>query len=476
MEETDHHDTRTTLTASSSSSPIVFALGSNGSGQLGIGHNDDSSHAQKCLFQIVDGGDDKDSNPNSKLKSGGGGVKKIVAGGNHTLLLTKDGRVFLAGNDRGGKSPKKEEEKEKDETSSKSIFREYRIDDSLDLGSSTTTTTSTTTHRTPSKETKIISDVAATWEASFFVVNRQIVYVRGTGSKGELGLGQEVCQVERPTKVFDVDDDLNDDGDDVDNTTIGVAAAAAATAAVVVAAGPVDTTTTTTKPKPKPHISTISASMSHVVFVLSDGRCFGWGSCRKGQLGENHRKDKILWRPTRIDQDSSLTFKPEGVVVGRDHTAFLSCGKRLLVWGETKDFDVHGQALSHKLTRQDTVVSGWSSIHVSSSSSSTVVSVGKNRRGQLAPTNLPPVKALAAGSEHCVAITTTQEIIAWGWGEHGNCGEEVDGKGDVAGRWNVISSPLLASDKYRVEAVAAGCATTFVICCEKKVNNQNMGK
>ncbi|KIW19814.1 hypothetical protein PV08_00389 [Exophiala spinifera] len=480
---------------------LVFALGSNGYGQLGTGHREDSAAAQRCLFEgppqveetpcssgRSDG--DGDADTTTSIESGTGNrsgtgtenddattttvtmqVKKIVAGGNHTLLLTLDGRIFAAGKPVGEfERDSDEEEQEEDQgqptppppsppprprqpstRTPSTVFRECRTDF---LAGATTETQTEAEATGPKRNTKCyISDVAATWDASFFVVDRKSVYVLGTGSKGELGLDHDVHETRRPRKVFDVGHQDDDDG----NGSISFTTVEAATTTITTTAAEAD-------------ILTIAASMSHVVVLLSDGRCFGWGACRKGQLGDKFRVDKALWRPTRIDKkDSSslLPFRPDGVVLGREYTAFFRCGKPLLVWGERKDFLHEGQqALNHTLHKGDIVVSGWSSLHIlscSPSSSPTVMSSGKNHRGQLAPDKLPSITALAAGSEHCVAVTTTQDVIAWGWSEHGNCGAEVDRKGNVAGRWNVISLPPLSS-KYRVTAVAGGCATTFVIC------------
>jgi hypothetical protein len=126
-------------------------------------------------------------------------------------------------------------------------------------------------------------------------------------------------------------------------------------------------------------------------------------------------------------------------------------------WLGSDDFD-------WVLGYDDAVVSGWTSVHVlkGPASQGRVESVGKNNHGQFAPENLPPLRALAAGSEHCVAITKDNQVVAWGWGEHGNCGEKIDERGNVSRRWNVISLPDIDGG-FGVKSVAAGCATTFVV-------------
>ena len=73
----------------------IFALGSNGSGQLGIGHMDDVSLPVECIF---DDDTDNQQNANDKVVGGRRGkVKRISCGGNHTLILFEDGAVYAAG-------------------------------------------------------------------------------------------------------------------------------------------------------------------------------------------------------------------------------------------------------------------------------------------------------------------------------------------------------------------------------------------
>ncbi len=67
----------------------LYAFGSNGSGQLGIGNTEDTATPQICLFPE---GSEIPSRP-----------LKIVAGGNHTLLLLEDGTVYCAGGPRDGR-------------------------------------------------------------------------------------------------------------------------------------------------------------------------------------------------------------------------------------------------------------------------------------------------------------------------------------------------------------------------------------
>jgi protein ATS1 len=106
-----------------------------------------------------------------------------------------------------------------------------------------------------------------------------------------------------------------------------------------------------------------------------------------------------------------------------------------------------------------------------------VVSVrswGRDDHGQLAPAGLPAVRAIAAGSEHALALTrdSKRRLLAWGWGEHGNCGEAIDARGDVKGRWNEIPLPGRRSSgnsssggvnaDVGAVVIGAGCASSWV--------------
>ena len=125
----------------------LYAFGSNGSGQLGIGSKDDVSTPQVCLFP-----------EGSELP---GRPLKVAAGGNHTLVLLDDGNVYYAGSPRDGRAQ---------------------------LGTSLASTTSF--------QRAYISDLghkvttcSAFWEGSVFVSNENVCYTTGSGSKGELGTG-----------------------------------------------------------------------------------------------------------------------------------------------------------------------------------------------------------------------------------------------------------------------------------------------
>ncbi|KIW91870.1 uncharacterized protein Z519_07840 [Cladophialophora bantiana CBS 173.52] len=405
--------------------PFMYAFGSNGSGQLGIGHTEDVSRPERCLFRTHERGENSDHgltfdgrNPlEGSAPAQVCDVKKIVAGGNHTLLLTTDGRLFIAGN-TGMARVVAENVK-----SDRSVVFEEITDQFSTLGIS----------RRNTGPRNVVTDIAATWGASFAVVDGKAIVGWGVGTKGELGLGPGVTSTNgQVMKLFEADL-VSSHGEAVE-------------------------------------ILNIEGGVAHVVVLLSHGRVYGWGSCRKGQLGERLKAEKIVWTPRSlgpgVDEEDLMPWMPERVTLGREYTVFVKTGRRPVVWGDTKFFDQ--KDLKWTVEEEDTVASGWSSIHILSRRllDPSLQGAGRNDHGQLPPAGLALVQTLAAGSEHCIALSEDNEVIAWGWGEHGNCGEELDPSGDVIGRYNVIPLPKLDEDIF-ARNVAAGCATSFVICGKK---------
>jgi protein ATS1 len=146
----------------------VFAFGSNGSGQLGIGHAEDVSIPTECLFTSP--------TPNDKIVN-------VVAGGNHTLILTESGAVYAAGCNTDGRcGPGIQTLREEDETKNGQaeenilLFRRIFLSDTSTL-----------------KTIDTFKCVSATWEGSILVPStRDKVFVLGSTPKGELGLGKDI--------------------------------------------------------------------------------------------------------------------------------------------------------------------------------------------------------------------------------------------------------------------------------------------
>ncbi len=142
---------------------MLYAFGSNGSGQLGLGHQDDTSRPQRASLP-----EDCDSE-----------VVKITAGGNHTLILDLLGRVYATGENGDGRCGLP--------PTAKCITKFSGVGLPNDKGISVTR----------------FDCICATWEASVFVTHDGQVYTSGTGNKGELGQGNEISQSPVPKALRD---------------------------------------------------------------------------------------------------------------------------------------------------------------------------------------------------------------------------------------------------------------------------------
>lgn len=147
----------------------LFALGSNGSGQLGICHDQDVSVPRQVSFF-----------PDRPASASP--IIKVAAGGNHTLLLTESGHLFWSGDASSGAcglGPRP----------NLPVFTSFQ----------------------PSKDEAAYGEVTfvvATWEATIFVTKdaeekSTQVFSLGMGSKGELGTGELIMRTPSATRLKD---------------------------------------------------------------------------------------------------------------------------------------------------------------------------------------------------------------------------------------------------------------------------------
>ena len=352
----------------------VYAIGSNGSGQLGIEHKEDVSVPKPVFFE------DEDINL----------ITQVKAGGNHTLLLSS-GTLYCSGDSSSGACGLISESKR-----SESHFYKVRLD---------------TVESSPP-----VIFCAATWEATIIVQKDDQEHATnlstfGIGNKGELGQGELLFRSSKAQIIKDF-------------------------------------------PPDSLEVVDLAASVSHIIAVLSNGDVYGWGSGRKGQLGQ---PEGIIYTPRKI---TGLNFKVVRAVCGREFTYLVGgpeTGEHIVV-GSDK-WDVRSAAPTAVPGWQD-VGATWGSIFVLGKDGK-LLSWGRADHGQLAPPGLPLLSKIAIGSEHALGLTTDGNVLAWGWGEHGNCGPGTV-SGDVKGKWNVIASSQYLPPDSQITHIGAGCATSWV--------------
>jgi len=189
----------------------------------------------------------------------------------------------------------------------------------------------------------------------------------------------------------------------------------------------------------------VAACMSHTVVVLSNGDIYGWGVGRKGQLGDP--SEAVVWRPRKIH---GLPFSVVRSTCGRDFTFILgsASGGFCKTLGSDK-WEIMRSTPS-SVAQWQTAQASWGGIHILFNDG-TVIGWGRNDHGQNPPAGLGPLKCIAVGSEHAIANNANGTTFAWGWGEHGNCGEPIES----------YNCNILATDKSLL-VLGAGCATSWL--------------
>lgn len=199
-----------------------------------------------------------------------------------------------------------------------------------------------------------------------------------------------------------------------------------------------------------------AAGVWHYVTILDNGSVYGWGKARLGQLG-NSLTGKIT-TPTKIED---IPFKPVKAVCGKDFTYMVgepSRGEHILL-GKDK-FNI--------ISDMPANVQGWKNVGATWHAifilfeDGTLTAWGKENMWQLLPPDLPRLDKIAVGSDHVLAVTVDGQLISWGWGKHGNCGNLTKIKNDikndmVSGFWNEIEIP------GEIEMIGAGFCTSFII-------------
>ncbi|KAK4152854.1 regulator of chromosome condensation 1/beta-lactamase-inhibitor protein II [Chaetomidium leptoderma] len=380
---------------------LLQALGSNGSGQLGIGHKEDVSTPQPVLLPASLTLPTTTTTTTTQPPE----LRRIVAGGNHTLLVLSSGDLLSSGDHTTGACGRRVV-----------AVAAAAIDTTTHEKQTPPTPEFRPVDLSPLPEgSRKVKHVAATWAASVVVANDgggatlDKVYSFGSGDKGELGLGAGTARALEPTQIPDF-------------------------------------------PPAGTRVVDIAACMGHVVAVLSNGEAWGWGNGRKGQLGEP--AGGAVCSPRRIE---GVGFRVVRAVCGREFTCLFGESEtgEMVVLGSDK-WGVRSQA-PESVAGWKEVGAGWGSVFVLKEDG-TLLSWGRNDHGQLAREGLGRVRRIAVGSEHALALTEAGDLMVWGWGEHGNCGPIRDNNGEK-GQQNRIASIEQGMD---ITMIGAGCATSWI--------------
>ncbi|KAG8245731.1 hypothetical protein J6590_100284 [Homalodisca vitripennis] len=160
----------------------------------------------------------------------------------------------------------------------------------------------------------------------------------------------------------------------------------------------------------------VACGQHHTLALTEDGRLYGWGDNRRGQLGSG---------PDHFPTPHLITTCEPGSTIraGWTHSAVM-CGGKVTTWGRNS----YGQ-LGHSCDQEQVV-----------------------QPTQL--TDLRGVTQLELGSEHNLALLDNGEVWSWGWNEHGNCG---------TGTVDNVAVPQFIYIPSSIKLIAAGAGHSLAL-------------
>eukprot|EP00270_Netrium_digitus_P001315 TRINITY_DN1141_c0_g1_i3.p1 TRINITY_DN1141_c0_g1~~TRINITY_DN1141_c0_g1_i3.p1 ORF type:complete len:450 (+),score=87.14 TRINITY_DN1141_c0_g1_i3:152-1501(+) len=214
-------------------------------------------------------------------------------------------------------------------------------------------------------------------------------------------------------------------------------------------------------------VKMVAAGAEHTAAVTEDGRLWGWGWGRYGNLGLGDRRDRLLPESVTSVQDEKMTL----VACGWRHSISVTEDGRLFSYGWSKygqlghgDFEDHlvpraVAALGGKIIAQ--IAGGWRH-SVALDSEGKLYAWGWNKFGQVGvgdteDHNLPQeviavpekVVQVSCGWRHTVCLTEYGNVYTWGRGTNGQLGH-----GDTNDRCFPKRLELLSADGAACQGIA----------------------
>ncbi|KAF2473332.1 RCC1/BLIP-II [Lindgomyces ingoldianus] len=393
---------------------FLYAFGSNGESQLGLGFTSDGEHAPTLVPAPP---------PRDNMS-----IRKICGGGNHTLVLADNDKVYVAGLNTDGQLGHM--------LTQRPSNRHAAHDERLIKFD---------------KRYRDISFCAATETTSAYILNgcskqnkspTPILYTEGRGRLGELGRGEmDKTKDQFTINVFDKD-------------TLSTPLAQFENLGIV-------NTHINTHPEgfkfPR-QVVDFAGGTWHYAAVLDNGDVWGWGKNRNGQLGPSQSETLIY--PTNL---LGIPFEADRVVCGKEFTYIVGRKNEGFhcILGSNKFRENMPDCVPH----WKDIGATWNAVFVLFEDGS-LIAFGTERQWNLIPPNLPSIDQIAIGNSHVLALTAAGKLISWGWGSHGNCGYLDPIKfpeGIVSGTFHEIQS----SPPGDIRKIWAGASTSFVLTsCE----------
>ncbi|RFU39809.1 cell wall anchor protein [Actinomadura logoneensis] len=188
-------------------------------------------------------------------------------------------------------------------------------------------------------------------------------------------------------------------------------------------------------------VKQVSGGYGFSVALTSDGRVWAWGENPNGQLGDGTTNGSRVPVPVALPAGTTVT----ALATGDDHTLALTSTGRLLAWGYNDFGQVGDGSTTDRLApvavdlpngTTITAIGAGAGHSLAVTSTGHVLAWGYNNTGQLGTGNYAdssvPVRvplpedvtftAVAGGSAHSLALSSTGQMWSWGWNTYGQLG------------------------------------------------------
>ena len=217
-------------------------------------------------------------------------------------------------------------------------------------------------------------------------------------------------------------------------------------------------------------------------FINQNGALFASGSNSQNFISTNEPESSKI--------SSALVDYPElqlqnlvAISSGKDHAVAITDGGVAMSWGRSNEFGQLGHLGSHSMVpsspRMIQGLRGISVVSVACGENFTILlteegkiySCGANNHGQLGHGHVEPINAplqisagksrgvafrkIAAGADHCLAISLSGTVYAWGSNKHEKCGVSVDD--------SILTSPVTVPFDRTASHIACGEGHSMVV-------------
>lgn len=195
------------------------------------------------------------------------------------------------------------------------------------------------------------------------------------------------------------------------------------------------------------NIRAVSCGWRHVVALDDDGTVYGWGWGRHGQLKQAPKDKRAVFAPCVIPADRPITQ----IACGHLHTVLLDDQARISVFGSNKFKQLEPN--NDLVTGAVNIYTGWhhSFAQVPSKEPDQQYRFTGWGRNDYAQVTELHANLFSCGSEHNLAVRDNI-LLAWGWNEHGNC---------TTDKRVVVNEPIHLPPGH-ITLVSGGCATSWV--------------